>query len=82
MPTKPEDPIDVAQWLGEDPADTIAALNARVLELEGEADRLRKDAERYAWLVECKHVPWGRFLHDAHETGINAAIDAAMANTK
>ena len=40
---------------------------------------LKEDAARYRWLVQCKRVPWGAFLVDAHEVGIDAAIDSALA---
>lgn len=51
MPTKPEDPRDAAEWLGEDPAATIAALNARVLALEANEDRLRTALRDMTWAM-------------------------------
>lgn len=50
-----------------------AALNA----LRAEVAALRVDGERYRWLTQCKRVPWGAFLENAHEVGIDAAIDAS-----
>lgn len=40
-----------------------------------------KDAERYRWLAENKHVPWGAMrlpINTLLDDGIDAAIDAAM----
>jgi hypothetical protein len=55
----------------------IAYAQASLLAKEAECEALREDAARYRWLVQCKRVPWGAFLVDAHEVGIDAAIDAA-----
>jgi hypothetical protein len=43
--------------------------------------RMAEDAARYRWLTNCKQVPWGAFLVNAHEAGIDAAIDAARSAT-
>lgn len=44
---------------------------------EAEHDALVADAERYRWLCENKQVPWGLFIKNAHELGIDQAIDSA-----
>jgi hypothetical protein len=58
-----------------------AASAAEISRLTVELEEARKDARRYRWLVNHKHVPWG-FLGNAHEVGIDEAIDAAMTKEK
>jgi hypothetical protein len=60
-------------------SDAQAALQALAAEKDSEIAALKDDAARYRWLVQCKRVPWGAFLVDAHEVGIDAAIDSAIA---
>lgn len=47
-------------------------------------DETVKDAERYKFITENKHVPWGSILqkYEVHEIGIDAAIDEAMKADK
>ena len=56
----------------------------RILELEAELAALRADAERYRWLVEnAKHIPWSKQFPGLNaDTGLDAAIDAAIAPAK
>jgi hypothetical protein len=51
----------------------------RLSDAQAALQALKEDAARYRWLVQCKRVPWGAFLVDAHEVGIDAAIDSALA---
>jgi len=57
-------------------SEAVAALNREAA--------LRADAERYRWLVEnAKHIPWSKQFPGLNaDTGLDAAIDAALAPAK
>lgn len=61
-----------------------AANPKAILALIARIESLAADAERYQWIVENKHVPWGAFLnaHQACAEGLDATIDAAIAKEK
>ena len=62
---------------GAEAADEIERLRA-------DNAALRADAERYRWLVEnAKHIPWSKQFPGLNaDTGLDAAIDAAIAPAK
>jgi hypothetical protein len=56
-----------------------SADSGLIAALRNFAPELIADARRYRWLCDNRCVPWGEVIHDAHNIGIDAAIDAAMA---
>ena len=75
-------------------AETYTRLDAQAAKLIAEIERLREDAERYQWLraryramsmdMGGNHswVPDGRVMRELRGPTLNAAIDAALKETK
>jgi hypothetical protein len=52
---------------------------ALIAALRNHAEELVRDARRYRWLCDNRCVPWSDVLDNVHNIGIDAAIDAAIA---
>lgn len=62
--------------------DAAVAERVRRVKAEGQLKDALKDAGRYRWLTENKHVPWGAMklpINTLLDEGIDAAVDEAMS---